>query len=150
MSEALLWQKQRNSNEVWQNSSCRIWGFRVSDYEEYPVMGYKNQVRTSQETHYVSAIEPSQLMLRIIWEFHGGDYEECRILRCLKCSVVIPLPRCRVWLSLYSSAGCIYVSRFWMNPRVLPTVLNVGPNRDSTASEDGTSDCECCTDGGLT
>jgi hypothetical protein len=45
-------------------------------------LGYKNQVRTSQETHYVSATEPSQLMLYTVWGFHGGDYEECRPLGC--------------------------------------------------------------------
>jgi hypothetical protein len=30
--------------------------------------------------HYVSATEPSRLMLRMILGFHGGDYEECRLL----------------------------------------------------------------------
>jgi phosphomannomutase len=39
--------------------------------------GYMNLVGTSQETHYVSATEPSQLMLCKIWGSHGGDYEEC-------------------------------------------------------------------------
>jgi hypothetical protein len=43
-------------------------------------MGYKNPVCTSQETHYVSATEPSPLMLYKIWGFHGSDYEECRLL----------------------------------------------------------------------
>jgi hypothetical protein len=33
-----------------------------------------------QETHYVSAIEPSRLMLCKISGFHCGDYEECRLL----------------------------------------------------------------------
>jgi hypothetical protein len=42
--------------------------------------GYKTPARTSQETHYVSATEPSRLMLCKIWGFHGGDYEECRLL----------------------------------------------------------------------
>jgi hypothetical protein len=41
---------------------------------------YKNPVRTSQETHHVSATESSQLMLCKICGFHGGDYEECRLL----------------------------------------------------------------------
>jgi hypothetical protein len=41
----------------------------------------QNSFRTSQETHYVSATEPSRLMLCKIWGFHGGDYEECRLLR---------------------------------------------------------------------
>jgi hypothetical protein len=40
----------------------------------------KKPVRTSQEAHYFSATEPSRLMLYDIWGFHGGDYEECRIL----------------------------------------------------------------------
>jgi hypothetical protein len=37
-------------------------------------------VRTSRETHYVSATELCQLMLCNIWGPHGGDYEECRLL----------------------------------------------------------------------
>jgi hypothetical protein len=36
--------------------------------------------RTSQETHYVSATESSQLMLCKIWGFHGRDYEEWCLL----------------------------------------------------------------------
>jgi hypothetical protein len=39
-----------------------------------------NPVRTSQETHYVSATGPSLLMLCKIGGFHGSDYEECRLL----------------------------------------------------------------------
>jgi hypothetical protein len=59
-----------------------IWGFHGGGYEECRLLGYKNPVRTSQEKHYVSAIEPSWLMLYTIWGFHGGDYEECRVLGC--------------------------------------------------------------------
>jgi hypothetical protein len=33
------------------------------DYEECHLLGYKNPVRTSQETHYVSTAESSPLML---------------------------------------------------------------------------------------
>jgi hypothetical protein len=40
-------------------------------------LGYEKPVRTSQETHYISATEPSQLMLYKIRGFHGSDYEEC-------------------------------------------------------------------------
>jgi hypothetical protein len=40
----------------------------------------KKPVRTSQETHYVSARESSRIMLCKIWGFHGSDYEECRLL----------------------------------------------------------------------
>jgi hypothetical protein len=53
-----------------------------NEVEESRLLGYKNPVRTSQETHYVSATESSQLMLYKIWGFHGGDYEECRLLWC--------------------------------------------------------------------
>jgi hypothetical protein len=61
---------------------CKIWGFHGSDYEERHLLGFKNPVLTSQETHYVSATESSQLMLCKIWGIHGSDYEECRILGC--------------------------------------------------------------------
>jgi hypothetical protein len=37
------------------------------------LLGCKNPVRSSQETHYVSATEPSRLMLCKIYGFHGGD-----------------------------------------------------------------------------
>jgi hypothetical protein len=57
-----------------------IWGFHGSDYEECRLLGYKNPVRTSQETRYLTATESSRLMLSKIWGFHGGDYEECRLL----------------------------------------------------------------------
>jgi hypothetical protein len=42
----------------------------------------KDPVRTSQETRYVSATDPSRLMLCKILGFHDGDYEECRLLGC--------------------------------------------------------------------
>jgi hypothetical protein len=59
---------------------CKIWGFHGSNYEECRLMGYKNPVRTSQETHYVSTTELSQLMPCKIWGFHDSDYKECRLL----------------------------------------------------------------------
>jgi hypothetical protein len=62
------------------NTSCKIWGFNGGDYEECRLLRYKNPVRTSQETNYVSTTEPSRLMLCKIWGFHGGDCEECRLL----------------------------------------------------------------------
>jgi hypothetical protein len=64
-----------------QASTAMIWGFRGSDYEECCLLGCKTPVRTSKETHYVSATESSLLMLCKIWGFRGGDYEECRLLR---------------------------------------------------------------------
>jgi hypothetical protein len=42
---------------------CTISDFQGSDNEECRLLGYKNPVRTSQETHYVSAIEHNRLML---------------------------------------------------------------------------------------
>jgi hypothetical protein len=43
----------------------------------------------SQETHYVSAIEPSRLILYKILGFHGGDYKNTVFLGCVG-----------VWMSL--------------------------------------------------
>jgi hypothetical protein len=60
---------------------CTIWGFHGGNYEECRLLGYKNPVRTSQETHYVYATESSRLMLCTIWGIHGGNCEECRLLR---------------------------------------------------------------------
>jgi hypothetical protein len=59
---------------------CKIWGLHSGHYEERRLLGYKNSVHTSQETHYVSATEISQLILCKIWSFHGADYEECLLL----------------------------------------------------------------------
>jgi hypothetical protein len=42
---------------------CKIWGSHGGDYEECRILGYKNPVPTSHETHYVSATESSRLML---------------------------------------------------------------------------------------
>jgi hypothetical protein len=61
---------------------CMIWGFHGGDYKGCRLLGYKIPVRTSQETHYISATAINQLMLCKIWGFHGSDYEECRLLVC--------------------------------------------------------------------
>jgi hypothetical protein len=45
------------------NSKSVRFCFHGGDYEECRLLRYKNPVRTSQETHYVSATEPSRLML---------------------------------------------------------------------------------------
>jgi hypothetical protein len=50
--------------------------------EECRLLGYKYPVHTSQETHYVSTTESSQLMLCKILGSHSGDYEEWRLLGC--------------------------------------------------------------------
>jgi hypothetical protein len=42
---------------------CETEGFHGGDYEECRLLGYKTPVRNSQETHYISATESSQLML---------------------------------------------------------------------------------------
>jgi hypothetical protein len=42
---------------------CKILCSHGGDYEECRPLGYKTPVRTSQETHYFSATESSQLML---------------------------------------------------------------------------------------
>jgi hypothetical protein len=58
----------------------KIGGFLGGDYEECHLMGYKKSVRNSQETHYVSATETSQLMLCKIRGIHCNVYEECSLL----------------------------------------------------------------------
>jgi hypothetical protein len=63
-----------------QNNPCKSWGFHGGDRKEWRLLGYKNTVHTSHETHYVSATESSRLMVSKIWGFHGSDYEELRLL----------------------------------------------------------------------
>jgi hypothetical protein len=60
----------------------KAWDLHGGDYEECRLLGYKNPVPPSQETHYVSTTESSQLMLCKVWGSYGGDYEECRLLGC--------------------------------------------------------------------
>jgi hypothetical protein len=80
-------------------SSCyvRFEVFTAVTMKEWRLVGYKNPVRTSQETHYVSATQLSRLMLCKIWGYHGGDYVECRLLGCNA-----------VWLFKYRSFGATY------------------------------------------
>jgi hypothetical protein len=63
----LLWtfceRKYADIRKDRQKIPCNILGFHGSDYEECHPLGFKNPVRTSQETHYISATEPSRLML---------------------------------------------------------------------------------------
>jgi hypothetical protein len=58
----------------------KLCGFHGSGCEECRLLGYKMPVRTSQETHYISATELSQLILCKLCGCHGSDYEECRLL----------------------------------------------------------------------
>jgi hypothetical protein len=52
----------------------------MSEVLECRLLGYKNPVHTSQETHYFSATESIRLMLCKVLGFHGRDYDECRLL----------------------------------------------------------------------
>jgi hypothetical protein len=47
-----------------QSPASTFWGFHGGDYEEWRLLGYKNPVHNSYETHYVSATESSQYDLR--------------------------------------------------------------------------------------
>jgi hypothetical protein len=51
-------------------------------YKIHRLLGYRSPVRTSHETQYVSATEPSLLMLYKICGLHGDNYEERRLLGC--------------------------------------------------------------------
>jgi hypothetical protein len=57
----------RLSSSLYSNDNtaniCKLWGVHGGDYEKCRLLGYKNPVRTSQETHYVSTTEHSRLML---------------------------------------------------------------------------------------
>jgi hypothetical protein len=76
-----LWTKYIFLVFVWRSRvRLRLKDFHSSGYEECRLLAYKIAVRTSQETHYFSATELSQLMLFKIWGFHGADYEESRLL----------------------------------------------------------------------
>jgi hypothetical protein len=44
------------------HNQYEILGFHGGHYEERRLLEYQNPVRTSQETHYVSAMGPSRLM----------------------------------------------------------------------------------------
>jgi hypothetical protein len=75
----------RQDTSLVQSKVCKIpqkilTRVRGRDYEECLLLGYKNPVRTLQETHYVFATESSQLMLCKIWGLHDRDYEECSFL----------------------------------------------------------------------
>jgi hypothetical protein len=85
----IIWDKKMNTEicvvigiysqfSLKQLDGGKIWSFHCSNYEDI----YKNPDRTSEETHYVSATEPSQLMLCKVWGFRDGDYEACRLLGC--------------------------------------------------------------------
>jgi hypothetical protein len=77
---------QRLSYPHFYTTHCRGRKFYMR-FETFAVVTMKNvifwDIKTqfvSQETHYMSATEPSRLMLRKISGSYGRDYEECRIL----------------------------------------------------------------------
>jgi hypothetical protein len=92
--------------EVQDRRMCKILGVHGSDYGECRLLGYKTPVRTSQETHYVSTSESSELMLCKIWGFHDGGYEEWRLLGCLH-----PVALVRTYVSEELSASIIRVTK---------------------------------------
>jgi hypothetical protein len=51
------------------NCNSGLWGYHGGDYEGCRLLGYKNPVRTSQETHYISATEQGRLILCRNWGF---------------------------------------------------------------------------------
>jgi hypothetical protein len=83
------WQILSKASSVYKNRSVAV----SSEFVRFEVftavimknailLDIKNLVRTSPETHYISATEPNLLMLCKIWGFHGGDYEEWSLLEC--------------------------------------------------------------------
>jgi hypothetical protein len=60
---------------------CKILGFHGGDYEECRLLGYKNPVHTSQETYYLSATEPSRLMLCKKYAVFWAVSSYCLLLR---------------------------------------------------------------------
>jgi hypothetical protein len=86
MKNAVFWDMKtqfvlhrRHVTSPLQSSARKIWGFHGGYYEEC-ILGYKKPLRTSQETHYISATESSQLTFCKILGIDGGDYKECRLL----------------------------------------------------------------------
>jgi hypothetical protein len=60
--EGYMWSMQSNVEFGYQFRICS--GTTENhEYKECLLLGYKNQVPTSQETHYISATEPNRLML---------------------------------------------------------------------------------------
>jgi hypothetical protein len=115
---------------------CKVWGSHGGDYGECRLLGYKTPIRTSQETHYVSATESSRLMLCKVWGFHGDDYGECRPLgyktpirtshetHYVSATESIQLMLCKIWgfhggcLRRISSSGMLTISYFVFLRRV--------------------------------
>jgi hypothetical protein len=50
---------------------CKTRGIHGGHYEECRLLGYKDLVCTSEETHHVSATETSRLMLCKVGGLHG-------------------------------------------------------------------------------
>jgi hypothetical protein len=61
---------------------CKIWGVHGSDYEECRLMGYKNPVRTSQETlrlryrsQPVNALQDLRFSRQWLWRMSSSGYK---------------------------------------------------------------------------
>jgi hypothetical protein len=81
----------------------------MPDYEQCRLLGFKNPVRTSQETHYVYSTDYCQLILFKIWSFHVCDYEECRLLGFKK-----PIPSSQETYYVYSTDSCqLILCKIW-------------------------------------
>jgi hypothetical protein len=54
--------KRKEGRKHGSDRTCKTRGFHGGYYAERRLLGYKNPVRTSQETYYISAIKPSPLI----------------------------------------------------------------------------------------
>jgi hypothetical protein len=88
--------------------------FHGGDYEEYHLLGYKNPVRTSHETNYVSATEHTQLMLCKISSFTAvtmknavfWDVTPCVFLRSIyRLLVTANVPSSQILATLMEALG---------------------------------------------
>jgi hypothetical protein len=83
---------------------CKVLRFHGGHYEECRLLGYKNPVRTSQGTHYVSATEFSQLVLCKV-------FSRWSLRRMPSSGMVRRAALVRTYLSEERSASIIRVTR---------------------------------------
>jgi hypothetical protein len=57
-TQFVLHRRHVSATESSQLMLCKIWGFHGSNYEECRFLGYKNPVRTSQETRFRYRVQP--------------------------------------------------------------------------------------------
>jgi hypothetical protein len=98
------------------SEAFKIWGPHGGGYEECRLLGYKTPFRTSQETYYVSATEPSPLMRRnSFWESHTISSHMVVFLRSVRRSLVTanvvpcsPILVTRMMEALHSSETSVH------------------------------------------